>query len=231
MYSVHLFISLFVLLFAVGVYATGTEEDEWFDEDLEAGVANVNAGNLVFLNEPPPDPVHHHYNRIVLDAGSLDNGWVKVVQCHSQLDVVSRTQILFHNTRARELSILSYENIHAAWVEGHTVQMENVKHDASICLQVEMRTLESNEDGSFSLHSGPFMRRFLDGYYPMRVSIDIEAPRDYLRFLDIRPQHQAGFSVQETAKGLYVDTWFEGKLYMEVRFEAGPCDSPGSSPC
>jgi hypothetical protein len=212
---------LCLLLFAAGVSAEGTKDDEWFDDDLEEQVANVNAGNLVFLDEPPADPVHHHYNRIVLDAESLVNGWVSVVQCHSQLDAVSRTQVLFHETRARDLVILSYDNIHSAWIEGHTVQMEDVKRDASICIQVEMRTLESNEDGSFSLHSGPFMRRFLDGYYPMRVSIDIEVPRDHLRFLDIRPQRQAGFSVRETAKGVYVDTWFEGKLYTEVRFETG----------
>ena len=64
------------------------------------------------------------------------------------------------------------------------------------------------------------MRRFLDGYYPMRVSMDIEVPREYLRFVDTRPHRQDGFKVHETAGGVHVDTWFEGKLYTEVRFEA-----------
>ena len=94
-----------------------------------------------------------------------------------------------------------------------------------------MRALEFNEDGSFSLRNGPFMRRFLDGYYPMHVSMDIEVPRDYLRFLDIRPRRQNGFKVDETAEGLYVDTWFEGKLYTEVRFEADFCDPSEATPC
>jgi len=227
----RLIFSLVVLLMPVCAFTTETLDDEWFDDDLEARVATVNVGDLVFLSEPPREAVHHHHSRITLDSDSMDNGWVTVIQCHSQLDAVSRSQVLYHETRARELSIISYENIQAAWVEGHTVQLTDVEHDASICIRVKMRALEFNEDGSFSLRNGPFMRRFLDGYYPMHVSMDIEVPRDYLRFLDIRPRRQNGFKVDETAEGLYVDTWFEGKLYTEVRFEADFCDPSETTPC
>jgi hypothetical protein len=224
-----------LLLLSLPVMAASTEvsDDEWFDEsdDLQARIARVNGGDLVFLAEPPLDPVHHHHSRITLDAESLDNGWVTMVQCHSHLDAVARTQVVYHQTRARDLTILSYDNIERAWVEGHTVQLAEVGRAASICIRARTRMLEFNEDGSFSLRGGPFMRRFLDGYYPMHVSMDIEVPRGYLRFTDSRPQRQAGFSVQETSAGLYVDTWFEGKLYTELRFEADFCDQPGSSSC
>jgi len=224
-----------LLLLLVPALAASAEipDDAWLDEDddLEARVASVNGGDLVFLGKPPLDPVHHHHSRITLDADSLDNGWVTMVQCHSHLDAVPRTQVVYHQTRARDLSILSYENIKQAWVEGHTVQLADVGHAASLCIRVRTRTLEFNEDGSFSLRGGPFMRRFLDGYYPMHVSMNIEVPRGYLRFTDSRPQRQDGFSVHETAEGLYVDTWFEGKLYTELRFEADFCDRPGSSSC
>jgi hypothetical protein len=61
--------------------------------------------------------------------------------------------------------------------------------------------------------------------------MNIEVPHEYLRFLDTRPPRQDGFKVQETAEGLYVDTWFEGKLYTEVRFEADFCGPPETSSC
>ena len=206
-------------------------DDEWFADDLEVRIAKVNGGDLVFLAEPPLEPVHHHHNRVILAPDSLDNGWVTLIQCHRNLDAVPRTQVLYHQTRTRELSILSYQNIEQAWVEGHTVQLADVEHGASICIQARTRMLEFNEDGSFSLRGGPFMRRFLDGYYPMHVSMNIEVPREYLRFVDTRPESQQGFEVQRTAEGVHIDTWFEGKLYTEVRFEADFCDQRDTASC
>jgi hypothetical protein len=231
MFRERLFPALLTLLIAPAALAGEVPDDQWFDNDLESRIARVNGGDLVFLTEPPREPVHHHHSRIVLDPDSLDNGWVTMVQCHTHLDAVPRTQVVYHQTRARDLSILSFENIGQAWVEGHTVQLANVDHGASICIQARTRTLEFNEDGSFSLRGGPFMRRFLDGYYPMRVSMNIEIPRGYLRFVDSRPQRQAGFDVHETGEGVHVDAWFEGKLYTEVRFEADFCDQPDASSC
>jgi hypothetical protein len=226
---------LMLLMLSGPVSASGAEalDDDWFAEelDLEARVAGVNQGDLVFLSQPPEKPVHHHHSRIVVDSDSLDNGWVTMTQCHSHLDAVPRTQVVYHQTRARELSILSHENVEQAWVEGHTVQLAGVAHGASICIRARTRTLEFNEDGSFSLRGGPFMRRFLDGYYPMHVSMSIEVPQQYLRFADTRPQHQDGFDVRQTDDGVYVDAWFEGKLYTEVRFEADFCDQAGGESC
>jgi hypothetical protein len=223
--------ALLILSIPAFVSAKEGPDDEWFDDDLEVRIAKVNGGDLVFLAEPPLEPVHHHHNRVILDPDSLDNGWVTLIQCHRHLDAVPRTQVLYHQTRTRELSILSYQNIEQAWVEGHTVQLADVDHGASICIQARTRMLEFNEDGSFSLRGGPFMRRFLDGYYPMHVSMNIEVPQEYLRFVDTRPESQQGFEVQRTAEGVHIDTWFEGKLYTEVRFEADFCDQRDTSSC
>jgi hypothetical protein len=220
-----------VLLAATTASASEAREDAWFDDDWEAQVAKVNTGEVVFLAEPPVDPVHHHQSRIILDAKSLANGWVTLIQCHSHLDAVPRSQVLYHKTRMRDLSIVSYDNIGAAWVEGHTVQLADVEKGASLCVEARTRSLEINADGSFSLRGGPYMRRFLDGYYPMHVSIDIELPRGYLRFLDTDPESQDGFRVEQTAEGIHVDTWFEGRLSTEVRFEAGLCGVAEEASC
>lgn len=220
-----------ILLMTAFACASEVPDDEWLDDDFESRIDDVNGGDLVFLTKAPLKPVHHHHSRIILDADSLDDGWVSLIQCHSYLDAVPRSQVLYHQTRTRDLSILTHENIREAWVEGHTVQLADIEHGASICIEARTRTLEFNEDGSFSLRGGPFMRRFLDGYYPMRVSMDIAVPREYLRFVDTRPQRQDGFKVNETAEGIHLDTWFEGRLYTEVRFEASFCDQTGHTSC
>lgn len=224
-------VTLLTLLLPLATAAKDGLDDEWFDDDLEARFADVNGGELVFLTEPPPEPVHHHQSRIMLNADSLDSGWVTVIQCHSHLDAVPRSQVMYHRTRARDLSILSYENIEKAWVEGHTVQLADVEQAASICIQVRTRALELNANGTFSLRGGPYMRRFLDGYYPMHVSMRIEVPRKYLRFLETRPHRQDGFNVRETAEGVEVDTWFEGKLHTEVIFSADGCARSQAASC
>ena len=54
--------TLLPLLIPATVLSTEVADDQWFDEadDLQARVARVNGGDLVFLAEPPLDPVHHH---------------------------------------------------------------------------------------------------------------------------------------------------------------------------
>ena len=175
--------------------------------------------------------MHHHHNEIEIGPASLEQGWVELRQCHRHLDPVPAAEIVFRAGRARGLQVLSSRGIGAVKPEGDSVQLQDVQPGAELCLALQSRALEALPGGGYRLRNGPYMRRFLDGYYPMHVSMDIEVPRGYLRFTDSRPQRQAGFSVQETSAGLYVDTWFEGKLYTELRFEADFCDQPGSSSC
>lgn len=224
-------LALLLALAPLSTLATGDAEHEWFDDDLEQRVAEVNEGELVFLTEPPAEPVHHHHNRLTLQPSSLDDGWVAMLQCHSHLDAVPRAQVVYHEHRVRELSIASYSHIEEAWVEGHTVQLTNVRPDASLCIRAETRALEANDDGSYSLRNGPFMRRFLDGYYPMRVSMEIELPQGYLRFLGTEPRRQAGFEVEETASGVRLDALFEGRLRTEVRFDTDFCGDGAPTSC
>ena len=75
-------------------------------------------------------------------------------------------------------------NIEQSWVEDNTVQLRNVQENARLCVQAWTRALKSNGDGSYSLRNGPFMRRFLDGYYPMRVSMQIDYASSGLQLID-----------------------------------------------
>ncbi|WP_333841102.1 hypothetical protein [Pelomicrobium sp.] len=183
-----------------------------------ASAANVNEGTLRFLEAPPRKAVHHHHNDVVITDQSLDDGWTRLHQCHENLDQVSALEIVFNPDRIRNLQVESFHGVQRAWVEGASVQLRQVGPGARVCLKAEGRALRDNGDGTFSLASGPFMRKFLDGYYPMRVSMTVRVLTSQIRFLQIDPPPQKGFRVTERPGEVSFDTWFEGRLTTEIRF-------------
>jgi len=192
--------------------------DEWPEEfDLASRVALVNEGELAFIPNAAAEGAHYHRNRIAiteasLDETSLDLGWVDLVQCHENLDAVPAAQILFREDGIRELAIEQRHNIGQAWVEGHSVQLRDVGPSAKLCIRAQSRALQSLGDGLYRLRNGPYMRRFLDGYYPMRVALRIDYPGQRLRLVGQTPESQEGFSVDRTRNAVRVDATFEGRL-------------------
>jgi len=181
--------------------------------------ADVNEGSLHFLQTPPAKPIHHHQNTIRIDADSLDTGWVHLSQCHDNLDAVPRAQITFREGFVRDLKVDSSSHIESAWIEGASVQLVNVEPGARLCLSVQTRALRHTGNGYFNLYSGPYMRKFLDGYYPMRVTLEIEYPPQLLKLIDISPSEQPGFKHQESAGTIRLDAVFEGVLLTLIQFE------------
>ncbi len=187
--------------------------DDWPDEfDVASQVALVNEGELEFLPTRAADGAHFHRNRIAITESSLDLGWVELRQCHENIDPVPAAQILFRADGIRGLAIERSQNIGRAWVDGDSVQLEDVGPDAELCISAQSRALQSLGDGLFRLRNGPYMRRFLDGYYPMRVALNIDYPGQRLRLVGQTPASQEGFSVDRTSDGLKVDATFEGRL-------------------
>lgn len=201
-----------------------TELERWLesDEPLPPSVStdHVNEGALVFLEQHPSKPVHHHQNHLTIDTASLRNGWVRLEQCHDHLDRVPLAQITYNRERIRDLQVTTSKNIEQSWVEGHTVQLRNVQENARLCVNAWTRALKANGDGSYSLRNGPFMRRFLDGYYPMRVSMKIDYAASGLRLIAMKPERQQGFDVIERDGSLTFDAWFEGQLRTEFLFRS-----------
>ena len=216
-----LLVSLFVPA-GVANEPTLDELERWFNSDDFAPPVvykDVNEGSLVFLNKPPKDKIHHHHNSLTIYPHSLSDGWVKMEQCHANLDRVSAAQILFNKDRIKELKIIKQQNINKAWVEGASVQLEDIQTDAVLCLQAWTRALFINDDGSYSLRNGPFMRRFLDGYFPMRVSMDIAYENTGLKPITVSPSEQQGFNIWRKKDRIGFDAVFEGKLKTEFGFE------------
>lgn len=195
--------------------------DDWGEGwDLEERIAAVNEGELHFVGPEAAAGHHVHFNRIRIDRSSLRGGWIALEQCHEQLDAVPAAQILFNPERIRRLRIQSVEGIGRAWVEGHSVQLEDVAQQARICIGGESRALSYLGQGRYRLRNGPYMRRFLDGYYPMRVVLQIQYPPDALRFEAPHPGPQPGFELRLREGEVLVEAAFEGRLYTCMDFLA-----------
>lgn len=203
------------LLLAI-LIAGDLHADDFFDL---RSANDVNEGTLNFLADPPATPFHHHQNRIRLTADSLASGWVRLEQCHDNLDKVARAQITFREGFVRDLKVESRSHIEDAWIEGPSVQLRNVAAGARLCLSGETRALRNGGSGFYMLHNGPYMRKFLDGYYPMRVSIDVAYPEALLALVDITPAAQSGLKVIEAPGAISVDAVFEGELRTLIQFQ------------
>ena len=83
-------VTAFVPLLLLAGIAAGDDGFPAADDDLSAIIEAVNEGQLVFLSAPPDGEIHHHINRITITESSLDDGWVKLVQCHEHLDPVGQ---------------------------------------------------------------------------------------------------------------------------------------------
>jgi hypothetical protein len=205
---------LLPLFFLTSLAQAASEEDLFFKS-----VADVNDGDLRFLAQGPDKPVHHHQNHITIDDASLAEGWVHLRQCHTHLDAVPSSQVTYREGFVRNLRLTRAEGIGQTWVQGHTVQLENVGPNAVLCIEADTRALSPLEGNSHFLRNGPYMRRFLDGYYPMRVSLSVQLATPRLRFAGISPPAQTGMQVRATPQGVDIEALFEGQLRTEIRFE------------
>lgn len=204
------------------------ELERWFNDDsmdpprytAENDASDVNEGELVFLpTAPEKKALHHHHNSLTIFPQSLVDGWVLLTQCHANIDKVSAAQIVFDKNRIKNIEIVSYKNIDKVWVEGPSVQMENIHADAEICVKADTRSFIKQANGEYQLKNGPFMRRFLDGYYPLRVTFELNYAGTNLQLVDYSPTQQSGYTVNTHTSSLNIDTIFEGKLITEFNFK------------
>jgi len=212
------FLILLCLLFVTALIHSSDQQDEFLGE-FAPDVSGVNDETLVFLTEPPGKLVHHHQHWITANPTTLDDGWVTVRQCHHHLDPVALSQITFRKGRVRELKILSSDRIGRVWVEADSIQLEDVEKGASLCLKGELRLVTKLDRGGYLLRSGPFMRRFLDGYYPLRVSYELDYRDLELELAAYTPSDQAGFQTIRTPVQFGFDAWFEGRLDLNLIFK------------
>jgi hypothetical protein len=215
------FISLFMQMAVANEEISREELERWFNSNTTEPprYKEVNDGQLVFLTGNHDPALHHHYNTLTILPDSLQTGWVLLEQCHQNIDKVPAAEILFKADRVRDIKITKSINIDKSWIEGTSVQMENIQANAQLCLQAYSHSLTKKPDGTFSMRNGPFMRRFFDGYFPIRVSLVLNFAQTNLELTSFTPHDQAGFHVVNNNGILQVDTVFEGKLQTEFQFK------------
>ncbi len=160
--EVKILVIFFLLLTAVvsAMPVASTEAvDDWsvFEKEmaLEQRAREVNEGELQLLDKPPEAAAHSHENRLMITEQSLSDGWVTMYQCHSDMDKVSASQIVYRQDRIRNIKVLSSQNIGSVWVEGHTVQMKDIEAESKICISADKRAL-SFEEGKLLPEVRPF---------------------------------------------------------------------------
>lgn len=160
---------------------------EFPDDNLAEQIAVVSDGTLRIFPLSPRETQYRHHNRIRVRSSSLRDGWVEIRQCHEHLDPVGALEIVFRPERTRRLTIEKHEEIGTANIVGRSVQLEDIGPGASRCVALESLAVHRLADGAWRLENGPYMRRFLDGYYPMLVILDVDYPADAVHVSRIDP--------------------------------------------
>lgn len=200
-------------------------DDTWLDAeqqeqaDLER-LREVNTGELNFLTEPAATDELHTRMTLTLSAQSLADGWVDMRQCQNGLDAMAMSEIVYRYSALRDLRVTRAHRIESAWVEDQSIQLRGVQADAEICVAAQVKILRQLERGRYRLGSGPYHRRFFDGYFPLRLSLDVRYPVDLLEWRQATPAAQPGFAVQGSQGQITIETRFTGMLTVELDFAA-----------
>lgn len=187
------------------------------EADLER-LRAVNAGELEFLSDLADKPELHTQMQLTLRDASLRDGWVEMRQCQTGLDGMHLTEIVYRYAGMRGLRVVGSSGIEDARVEGQSVQLRGVMPGAEICVTAEVRILRSLGAGRYRIVSGPYHRRFFDGYYPMRLSLEVRFPAQRLHWQAVRPPPQPGHSVAAEPGRVTIDSRFSGRLTVELDF-------------
>lgn len=172
----------------------------------------VLAGDLRFLAERPDPGAYHYQSRVNITPESLINGVVTLNTCHRALDPNSRIVIQFNPERVQDIRVTEFEGMADAEVQGHKVELRDVKRGASVCIDLRSRVLDELGPGQWRLRAGPLMRRYLDGYLPMQALLQVQWPEGLLRVVSQDPTEQAGAQLQARSDGTTWQLTFAGRL-------------------
>jgi hypothetical protein len=151
-------------------------EKAWLLDDSSLDVFTVASEKLKWSSKASKDN-YWVKNSLTISKQSLTNGWIRFDQCHYQLDPVAKIEVSYHPEKTKSLKVLSNNGINQVEVVGSFVVLQGVKKGAQVCISGSSKTL-TPEGRRFSINRGPYMRKFLDGYFPMIVEESIQLEDD-----------------------------------------------------
>jgi hypothetical protein len=197
---------------------TEAEKLKWLNSDEPVKKQRpINEGDLTFLDRKKFRDVMHSDNRITITHSSLKDGWVNLDQCYRNLDAFPKVEVVYKYRKMRNLKIQTYKGIKSAMVAGQSVQLEQVKKGATLCVKAQVQSLFKRKSGRFSLKNGPYRRRFLDGYFPMQVTVAVTYPKK-MRIKNISP-NKKGMQITRNKNRVILNAIFEGILNTQIDWE------------
>ena len=178
-------------------------------------------GELRFLAVRPDPGAYWYESRVQISEASLQTGVVQLSTCHRALDPNHKIVIAFNPERVRDITVVSTVGVGRSEVQGHLVELADVKRGGSICINLSSRALDRVDDGTWRLHAGPLMRRYLDGYLPMQAHLAFRWPEGLLELKTTRPGEQPGVRIASSASGADLDLVFAGRMRATVDLKRG----------
>ena len=202
---------------------TEAELDKWFNSDEPVEKKRpINEGELSFLSRKKHANVMHSDNTIIINKNSLKNGWVKLEQCYRNLEEFPAIEVVYKYKAIKNLKIKSKALIQEAWIKknsgNNSIELRRVKKGATICVSADVKSLVKRSSGQYTLSNGPFRRKFLDGYFPLRVSLAIKYPNRLIKPVTITP-NKPQLNIRQQSKMISMDATFEGVLNTKVSFK------------
>ena len=179
-------------------------------------------GDLRFLAVRPDPGAYWYESRVQISEASLQTGVVQLSTCHRALDPNQKIVIAFNPERVRDIVVVSTEGVGRHEVQGHRVELADVKRGGSVCIDLSSRALDRVNDRTWRLHAGPLMRRYLDGYLPMQARLAFRWPEGLLRLQTVQPNEQPGVRLASSRTGADLDLVFAGRLRATVDLERHP---------
>jgi hypothetical protein len=213
-------IAVIAVLLLPGMLAASetTPDESWLVDDGESRALQVNEGQLNFIAPVRDKSTLHSDTHLSITAESMKTGWVAMQQCYRHLDAVNRTDVVYAYREMIDLRVIEADKIAKVRVNPDRVELEDVANGAELCVQAKVRILQRVSDRAYRMRNGPYHRKFLDGYYPFHVSLTVNFPHHELQLERVQPGAQDGFHVTEKTGKVFIDSWFEGELRIELTF-------------
>lgn len=200
---------------------TDAELEQWFESDSfePEYVDKSSDARLTFIAPLVNETVPSSSTQLTITPESLHDGWIAINQCHDNIDPVPDAEVVYRFRVIRNLQITQSNHIERAWVDGPSVQLKNVGRSARLCIEAEAQALSQDNEGNYRLRYGPFQRKFLDGYFPYHISLNVNYPEKLLSLSQLEPSPKLGYDHKITQGNLMADAWFTGRLTFEYRFK------------
>lgn len=169
-------------------------------------------GEMKFFSQRPDPQGYRYESNVFIDERSLSTGIVGLSTCHFQLDPIRKVVIAFNRQRLISLQVVSHKGVASVVTDAHLVTLEGVERGGEICINLESKALDQDQNKTWRLHAGPLMRRYLDGYLPMQADLRLFWPSGLLRVKDTAPHPQSGVIVESHPDGALMRLVFAGRF-------------------